>query len=305
LWIASLWVPGRPRSSTGIRSMMRFGGTVTLNGLIVYLAYNMEKVLLGRFWGPDAIGIYGRAYQLINIPTDNLNSSIGEVAFAALARVQKDAVSLRNYFLKGYSLLLALTIPITLVSALFANELIAVCLGPKWHEAAVIFRLLAPTMLIFGIINPLGWLLYATGMVVRSLRIAFVLAPIVVAGYLIGLPYGPKGVAIAYSSAMTIWVLPHIAWAVHGTAVSLRDILVTVAKPLSSGILAALASAAITLLLTQSSSSLTRLIVGSAVLLTTYFVILLFPMGQMPFYLDLIQKLRRRSSYEEEMAVSA
>jgi hypothetical protein len=104
---------------------------------------------------------------------------------------------------------------------------------------------------------------------------------------------------------MTIWVLPHIAWAVHGTAVSLRDILVTVAKPLSSGILAALASAAITLLLTQSSSSLTRLIVGSAVLLTTYFVILLFPMGQMPFYLDLIQKLRRRSSYEEEMAVSA
>ena len=35
--------------ANGIRSMMRFGGTITLNGLVVYVAYNLEKVLLGRF----------------------------------------------------------------------------------------------------------------------------------------------------------------------------------------------------------------------------------------------------------------
>ena len=45
--------------------MLRFGGTLTLNGLVVYVAYNFEKVLLGRFWGAEAIGLYGRAYQLI------------------------------------------------------------------------------------------------------------------------------------------------------------------------------------------------------------------------------------------------
>ena len=48
--------------------MLRFGGTVTLNGLVVYIAYNFDKFLLGRFWGADALGLYGRAYQLINIP---------------------------------------------------------------------------------------------------------------------------------------------------------------------------------------------------------------------------------------------
>jgi hypothetical protein len=31
--------------------MLRFGSTVTLNGLVVYLAYNLNKVLLGRYWG--------------------------------------------------------------------------------------------------------------------------------------------------------------------------------------------------------------------------------------------------------------
>ena len=27
--------------------MMRFGGTITLNGLLAYLAYNAEKILIG------------------------------------------------------------------------------------------------------------------------------------------------------------------------------------------------------------------------------------------------------------------
>ena len=89
---------GMPHRRTGIRSMMHFGGTLTLNGLVVYVATNFEKVLLGRFWGVDAVGLYGRAYQLINIPTDNLNSAAGEVAFAALSRLQDDPVGSRATF---------------------------------------------------------------------------------------------------------------------------------------------------------------------------------------------------------------
>jgi len=97
---------------------MLFGGTLTLNGLVAYVAYNAEKVLIGRFWGADAIGIYGRAYQLVNIPTDNLNSAVGEVAFSALSRLQDDPIRLKSYFLKGFSLVLGLTLPITLACAL-------------------------------------------------------------------------------------------------------------------------------------------------------------------------------------------
>jgi O-antigen/teichoic acid export membrane protein len=111
VWLVAAWMPGLPRRKTGVRSMMKFGGTVTLNGIIVYVAYNLEKVLLGRFWGADALGIYGRAYQLVNIPTENLNSAVGEVALSALSRIKDDPVRLKSYFLKGYSLVVAFTLP--------------------------------------------------------------------------------------------------------------------------------------------------------------------------------------------------
>jgi len=304
-WVAAAWVPGMPHKRAGIRSMMRFGGTLTLNGLVAYVALNFEKVLLGRFWGADAIGIYGRAYQLVNIPTDNLNSAVGEVAFSALSRVQDDAKRFRSYFLKGYSLVLTMTIPITVVCTLFAKDVILVVLGPKWTEAVPIFRLLAPTILIFALIKPLGWLLFSLGFVGRSLKIALVVAPVIVGGYIMGLPYGPRGVAFAYSAVMTLWVIPHIAWCVHGTAVSLRDILLAVSRPLASSIVAAALAIAVRLFYGQWLPPLPRLVLESAVLLATYLGIVIFVAGEKALYLDLLRGLKGSSSVKEKSLVSA
>ena len=156
MWAIAAWIPGMPRRGVGIHSMLRFGGTITLNSLVVYIAYNFDKLLLGRFWGADALGLYGRAYQLINVPTTNLNSAVGGVAFSALSRLQDDPIRLRSYFLKGYSLVISMTVPISIFCALFADDIVLVVLGPKWTDAAAIFRLLTPTILVFGIINPIG-----------------------------------------------------------------------------------------------------------------------------------------------------
>jgi O-antigen/teichoic acid export membrane protein len=304
-WMAAAWIPGRPRRRAGIRSMMHFGGALTLNSLLAYLAYNAEKILIGRYWGADAIGIYGRAYQLINIPTDNLNTAVGEVAFSALSRLQHDLERLKSYFLKGYSLVLGLTIPITIACALFPDDIIRVLLGSKWGEAAPIFRLLAPTILIFAIINPLGWLLFSLGHVKRSLKIAFVFAPLIIAGYALGLPYGPKGVAFAYSAVMTLWVIPHIAWCVHGTGISLRDILLTVSRPLASGILAGGLTYIVRMAVGQFLSPLPRLLLESSVLFAAFLGLLLFVAGQKSLYLDILRGVRGPAAVKEKDLVSA
>jgi O-antigen/teichoic acid export membrane protein len=305
LWMITAWIPGMPHRRTGIRSMVRFGGTITLNGLIVYVASNFEKVLLGRFWGVDAIGIYGRAYQLVNIPTANLNSTVGEVAFSALSRLQGDPSRLKNYFLKGYSLVLTLTLPITVICAIFADDIVFVLLGSKWKEAAPIFRLLAPTILVFAIANPLSWLLTSIGLVGRNLKAALVIAPCMIVGYLVGLPYGPKGVAFSYSAVLMLCVIPLLAWQVHGTVVSFRDIVLAVSRPLAASFVAGALAVGARLMCGRVLSPLPRLVLESTVLLVTYFGMLWFVTGQRSLYLDLLHGLRGHSSVEEKSLASA
>jgi O-antigen/teichoic acid export membrane protein len=301
-WLTTAWIPGRPRRQVGIRSMMHFGGTVTLNGLVVYIASNFEKVLLGRFWGADALGIYGRAYQLINIPTANLNSAAGEVAFSALSRLQDDPGRLKRYFLKGYSVVLAMTMPMTVACALFADDMIFVFLGPKWKAAGAIFRFLAPTILVFAIANPLSWLVMSLGLVRRSLKMGLVIAPLMILSYVLGLPYGAKGVALAYSATMLLWVVPVIAWSVHGTVISLRDVFLTVSRPLFSSIVAAGLAFAVRSIYGQSLSPLPRLVLEILILLVTFIAMLLFATGQKALYMDLIRGLRGPSAAEKSMA---
>jgi PST family polysaccharide transporter len=209
-----------------------------------------------------------------------------------LSRLQHDPIRFRSYFLKGFSLILGLTLPITFACALFADDIVFVLLGPKWTDAAAIVRLIAPTIAICAIINPLGWLLYSMGMVARSLKIALVFAPTMIAGYLIGLPYGPRGVAFAYSAVMMLWVIPFIFWCVHGTAISRWDILLAVSRPLASGILAGGLALGVGAICGQFVPPFARLLLESGSLLVVFFAALLFVAGQKSLYLDLLGGLK-------------
>src|SRR5262249_8437360 len=123
-WLATGWLPERPRTGVEIWSMLCFGGTITLNGIVVYIGYNMEKVILGRFWGPDVLGIYTRAVQLIGLPVNSINAAASSVFFSVLSRLQNDPVRFRRFFLNGYSLIIAVSVPITMFCALYADEII-------------------------------------------------------------------------------------------------------------------------------------------------------------------------------------
>jgi PST family polysaccharide transporter len=295
VWVAFPWIPGLPRRNIGIRSMLNFGGTVTLNSLVIYLAYSADKILLGRYWGPAALGTYGRSFQLFNMPIDQLNGANDWVAFPVLSRLQGDPDRFRKYFLKGYSLVLALTIPFVIGCAVFAEEMIIVLLGPKWKDAAAILRLLTPTGLAFALINPFGPLLMARGQVGRSLKMALVIAPVLITGYVAGLRYGPEGVALGSSAGMTLLIVPMIAWAKHGTSISTRDIFRSLRQPFLSGVVAAVATLLFKYYFGPTWSPYASLLVGGSVLIVSYLWLLLYIMGQKDMYLDLLREIKKRS----------
>jgi len=292
LWVANPWLPGLPRRGCGVRSLLHFGGTYTFNMLMVYMAYNADKILLGKYFGTGPLGLYSRAQTLINLPTDQLNSAIGNVALPTLSKLQGDPQRLKSYFLQGYGLVLSVTIPITIFCILFAEELIYVLMGAKWTGAVPAFRLLSPTVLALALINPFGWLMFAKGQALRSLYMSFVLAPLVILAYWIGLRFGPNGVALGYSAMMIVLTVPFILWSKAGSPITGRDTLNAIKKPALAGILAGIAGAALKLMMAEQIPPFMRLVAGTVVTLGLYCWLLLFPMGQKSFYFGLLGLLR-------------
>ena len=111
--------------------MLRFGGAITIQSVLTYMAQNIDKVVIGRVSGAYAFGVYGRAYQLVNMPRSNLNSAVGWVAFSSLSRIQDDTRRYRSYFLKGYQVVLSIVVPMIVFGAVFADDVVQVVLGPR------------------------------------------------------------------------------------------------------------------------------------------------------------------------------
>jgi O-antigen/teichoic acid export membrane protein len=308
LWLAVRWFPGLPRRGCGLRSMFHFGGIVTLNNLVVYIGYNAEKILLGRYSGADVLGLYGRGYSLVNLPTTQLHAAMFNVAFPALSRLQSDPPRLRNAFLKAYSMVLSMTIPATIACVLFAEEVVRIVLGPKWLGAIPIFRLLAPTVLVFGLINPFGWFLTAGGWVVRSLKIALLIAPSVILGIALGLRYGPPngvGVAMGYSTVMMLLAFPVIAWSKHGTGITWGSLWNAMKQPVLSGLVAAAAGLAFKVALGGKLPAFVCVTLGLGVTFGVYAWMLLIVMGQKPIYADLLRQVFERFRAKKEGDKSA
>jgi PST family polysaccharide transporter len=292
VWTLTAWIPEMPRRNTELRSLLGFGGTTTLWGLTVYVTYNLDKFLVGRVWGAVALGVYGRAYQLINIPTTSLSAAVGWVAFSALSRLQNDHERLRSYFLKGYALVISMTVPSTVFCAFFANDVVRVVLGQKWEAAAAILRLLTPAVVVLGLTNPAIWLLHSIGLQGRALRVSLVNAPLVIVAYIVGLSYGPTGVALAFSVTMTLWLVPHVLWSLHNTVVSPLDLFLAMWRPCLASIVAGISAFWVVFYQFQSQPPILRLLVGAGVMGSMYLGVLLFVMGQKTLYVDMVRRLK-------------
>jgi O-antigen/teichoic acid export membrane protein len=291
-WWGARWIPGLPHRGTPVGPLLRFGATVSLNQLIVFLAYNVEKILIGRYWGAPALGVYGRAYQLINLPTASLNTAVAGVALSSLSRLQSDPVRHRQYFLKGYSLLLSLTVPLTIFAALFGDDIIRIALGPNWMEAVPIFRLLTPTVLIFGVINPLSALLLSCGMQTRSLHLALAISVLMIGAVTLGIPYGPTGVAFAFSTAMGLWLVPHVFWCLKGMLVRPRDLAIAFSKPLAAALTGGAVAFLVHAQLLDLQWPIARLGIAGIVMAGVHLGVLIFVLGERKAYSDVFQEFR-------------
>jgi O-antigen/teichoic acid export membrane protein len=289
-WTTTRWIPGRPHRDTEVLSMLRFGGLVTIQSVLYYVGQNIDKVLVGRFRGADAVGIYGRAYQLVGMPMTNLNAAVGWVIFSALSRIQDDPRRYRRYFVKVYSVVVSLIVPTLVFVAVFADDVVRVVLGAQWIDVSLIIQLLVPAGMVGALLDgPTFWLLHSLGMVGRSLRITCASTGLILVACIVGVPHGAPGIAAACSIALSLWLVPCLAWCVHGTPARLSDLLHATCGPLLASIVA---SAVAFVTVTDLSQPPLRLLLGGVLMCCGYLAIMCFIFRQRDFYLGLLKDLR-------------
>jgi PST family polysaccharide transporter len=255
-WAMVPWVPSIPRRDAKIRSLIAFGGNVAASYFVLNVSRSADNVLIGWRWGAGPLGLYSRAYNLLMLPVRQLSAPAVNVTVPVFSRVQDNAERFARYYLRAVNLLTWFAAPIFGFLFVAAEPVVVLILGNRWRESAPVFRILAISSLGQLLLEPTIWLLVSRGQSQRLLKVFLVISPIVICSFIIGLPFGIKGVALSGSLVLLVmfpWVL---RYSFYGTELTLRRLGRAMVHPIvvcSSGICSA--ELALRLMLAQGTFS--------------------------------------------------
>ena len=293
VWALCDWRPGRPKRRVGARSLVAFGGDVTASNLLSYFSRNADNMLIGWYWGAGPLGIYSRAYQLFMLPVQQINAPLNSVILPALARLQSDLKRFREYYLKALYVVAAIGMPLAALLGILSEEIIQILLGEKWMGVVPVFKVLSVAAVLQPMTNSTGWLFTSLGRTKLMLRWTFIGTLTVVLSFVVGLPYGPVGVALAYAIARFVLIPPAFLIATMGTTIKAKDIMRWCAFPVIATILGATAAVFLRILIKGNLSGLLVMIACTTAMVLVCGVVLFFDRVSRPILRDVVGSFGR------------
>lgn len=225
------WIPGRSASFNVIRRSLLFGGQVTSYSVIIYVARNVDRILIGRFYTPELLAVFNRAYTLMELPISTLQTPLNTTAMPALSALQTQPERYRSFY-RQYSAILAFaSFPLVAFCALFSEEIVLLFLGAQWTASVPIFRILAITSFIAGVANLRNLVFLSSGQGSRYVRWGIVYATITATAFVIGLSWGIQGIAYAHCVVAYTVLIPSHIYAFKNTPLRIRDLFESIAAP--------------------------------------------------------------------------
>jgi PST family polysaccharide transporter len=213
--LAARWRPGRPVWDAATRQMMGFGAGLSTFNILNFFARNADNLLIAKVNGATALGLYDRAYKLMLVPLTQATMPLGRVLTPVLSRFQDDPERYRRTYADAVGYLMIAVQPGVLCAVVYAHATVTLLLGDSWSDAVPIFAWLGIAGLHQTFTSTVGWLFISQGRTRDLAVVGGVNSASTIGSFIVGLPWGPLGVAIAYVCSDYVLRLP-FTWYMTG-----------------------------------------------------------------------------------------
>jgi O-antigen/teichoic acid export membrane protein len=218
-WQVAHWHPSWSVELKAGKELFGFSAYVLGFNIVNYWGRNADNLLVGRFIGAQALGIYSRAYSLMLLPLTQITTVVAAVMAPALSSIQEDKARVRRSYLKAVSVVALLTFPMMTGFFATADRLILALLGKPWAEVIPIFKILCGVGLLQSITTTMGWIYQSQGRTDLMFRMGLAGSTGCIVAFIIGIHWGVLGVAWAYCLYCLIAWYP--LWATCGSVIGL------------------------------------------------------------------------------------
>lgn len=170
--------PLRPRWEKLPEGLPAFGLRVVGNNLANWVTENIDNLLVARFKGLTALGVYSVSYNLARTPVNHVVNMIQQVVFATSSRVQDDDEGLARGYLALIKAVGLVALPVFFGAAVVADSVIEGLYGARWSQAAPAFAALCVAMPFHALMAIAGPILWGRGRTGVELRVQIAMAAV-------------------------------------------------------------------------------------------------------------------------------
>lgn len=206
-----------------IREQLRFGWHLSVSSLASNAYQRLDNFVAGKMLGQTALGLYGNAWELANVPLEKVASLVTTVIPTYLSAVRNDPAELRRY-LYGLTEVVALgSFPACIGLGLVGREFVPLVLGHKWDGMIPALQVLCYYAAFRAIVAILPKVLTAVGnarYVMWNDVYTLLILPI---AFYIGSYRGISGIAWGWVLAYPFVVFPLYRKTFHTIGASVAD----------------------------------------------------------------------------------
>jgi len=219
LWIITPWRPDFSLRWDAVQDLSKFSRNFVGFSAFNYWARNGDNLLIGRFVGSAALGIYARSYTILLLPVWQVSGVITNVMFPALSAIQKDVKRVRELYLTSISVISLLTFPLTLGLLVVSRSFVLALFGDKWAAMIPLLQVFSLLGAIQSISTTVGWIYTSQGRTDIMFRFGLISGSIFIISFVVGLRWGTLGVAVAYTIANFLLWYP--TWSIPARLIDL------------------------------------------------------------------------------------
>jgi len=238
VWMSCPFMPGRPRLTSDVKELVRFGAGVAGFTMTDYLARSADRVALGYFYGAGPLGYFQNAFTIYSNLLNILTEPLHNIAASGLSKLRNDLDELKRSWTAALSSLSFVSSAAFAVLAVTGQDFVVILLGPKWAPAGPLLCIFAIRGIAHSIERTMGWIHVAAGRSDRWMRWGVFSAVFQLLALAAGLPFGVIGVTIAYTIAMFGLSLPALVYAGRPVGIGARDVLQAVGPQTAGGLVA-------------------------------------------------------------------
>jgi len=144
-------------SSIEARQIAAFGMGQTLSRLSSFVGDQADGFIVTASLGVNAIGHYGRANQLVTMPSAQLGQIFDRLIFPTVARMQGEQVRAAAAYRTAITIICMLSFPLSALFWILSDKIVQVALGSQWGavvEPMQVLALAVPFRLIHKVSDP-------------------------------------------------------------------------------------------------------------------------------------------------------